>query len=244
MMRGFRRCILLSAAVVFIAGCQSAGRQNLAESAALLEEEPSPATASAAAEPATASMAAEPAVASVSAAAAGGGQCSGSQTVLAGGPPPVPSKVASFAGGVAENAGRNVARNTGTAAANQVVSRIPGIGGVIGVATTQVAAKEVVRTAEDVRGTWSVTDGSPDCGCELELSRPGMVVARNAVAAKGCASPLLNAATRWNVVDTGFAKQDLVLLAGDGKTEVARLDRKGIDYFQGVVGGTTYTVWR
>jgi hypothetical protein len=37
---------------------------------------------------------------------------------------------------------------------------------------------------------------------------------------------------------------DLVLFAEDNKTEVARLDQKSYDYYQGDVGGVTVTLWR
>jgi hypothetical protein len=159
--------------------------------------------------------------------------------------PPVPSKGGAVASGIAENAGRNVARNVGTNVAGNVAARIlPGFGAVVGVAATEVAGKEIVRTAEDMRGIWTATDG-PGCGCHVEISRPGMVVARKVVTAKDCRSPLWQNAGRWAQVEKrGFAKVDLVLYAPDGKTELARLDAKSADYYQGAVGADLVTVWR
>jgi hypothetical protein len=159
--------------------------------------------------------------------------------------PPVPNKGSAIASNIAENTGRNVARNVGTnVAGNVVASVIPGFGAIVGVAATQVAGKEIVRTAEDMRGTWTATDG-PGCGCQLEFSRPGMVVARKVVTAKGCRSPLWLNAGRWAQVEKrGFAKVDLVLYGADGKTELARLDAKSSDYYQGTVGAEVVTVWR
>jgi hypothetical protein len=171
------------------------------------------------------------------------GACTGTQISIA--VPPLPNKAASIAGGVAENAGRNAVRNTATnVVTNQITGRIPGFGGVVGAAATQTAAKEALPTAEDVRGTWTATDGSPKCGCQVEFSKSGLWVADYVVTPKGCSHPTLASAARFKVVDTGFASQDLVLLAADNTTEVARLDRKGLDYFQGNVGGVTMTVWR
>jgi hypothetical protein len=159
--------------------------------------------------------------------------------------PPVPGKGAAVASSVAENAGRNVARNVGTnVAGNVVASVIPGFGAIVGVAATQVAGKEIIRTAEDMRGTWTATDGV-GCGCQLEFARPGMVVARKVVTQKGCRSPLWLNVGRWAQVEKrGFAKVDLVLYGADGKTELARLDAKSADYYQGAVGAELVTVWR
>ncbi len=227
---------------LFSAGCQTAGMHGggqVSDAATSKTEAGEPAEGTAETAEAMETAAPEPAMS-----VAQGGACTAPRISLADGPPPVPNKAASLAGGAAENVGRNVTRNTGTMAANQVVGRIPGFGGVIGVAATQTAGKEIVKTAEDVRGSWTATDGSPECGCKLEFSRPGMVMTKNVVKPEGCASPVLAKAARWQVVDTGFAKQDLVLYAADGKSILARLDRKGVDYFQGRVGGETLTVWR
>lgn len=233
----------LLAFVLIAGGCQSTGGTGAANEAAgpvaMAATETPEGEAVAAAE----AEATEVASVETEAAPAVAAACTAPRMAIAG-PPPVPNKAASLAGGMVENAGRNAARNTGTMAANQVVGRIPGIGGVIGVATTQVAAKEVVKTAEDVRGKWTATDGAPTCGCTVEFSRPGMVMTKNVVKTAGCASPVLAGAARWQVVDTGFAKQDMVLYGADGKTVVARLDRKGVDYFQGEAGGQTVTIWR
>jgi hypothetical protein len=241
MMRECAASAALALLLLSAAGCQTGGLHASKPVAAAEPAEPAPVTKTAeAAAPAASAKPADPKPALAVAAAA----CTAPRLALSGGPPPVPNKAASFAGGVAENAGRNVVRNTGVSAANHVVGRIPGIGGVIGVAASQTAGQEVVHTAEDVRGTWTATDGSPACGCKLEFARPGMVMTKNVVKPQGCLSPALAGAARWQVADTGFAKQDLVLYAADGKSEMARLDRKGVDYFQGSVGGETVTVWR
>lgn len=172
------------------------------------------------------------------------GTCSAPRIQLAGGPPPPPEAITDFAGGVASNVGRNVTRNLATAGAQHVLGQIPGIGGVIAIASAQTAAKETIRTAEDVRGNWTATDGAPTCGCRVELSRSGMFIATNDVKAEGCATPVLARAAQWRLEKTGIMKEDLVLVAGDGASVLARLDRKGINYFQGPVGGVTVTMWR
>jgi hypothetical protein len=159
--------------------------------------------------------------------------------------PPVPNKAGAVASAVGENVGRNVVRNVGTNVAGNVVARsIPGIGGIIGVAATQTAGKEIVHTAEDVRGTWTATDGA-GCGCQLEFTRPGMVVTRKVVTPHGCRSALWQQAARWNYEERpGFAKVDLVFYGPDGRTELGRLDGKSADYYQGMVGSELVTVWR
>jgi hypothetical protein len=171
------------------------------------------------------------------------GACTGSQVAIT--VPPVPNKVGGVVSGAMENAGRNVTRNVGTnLVINNVAGQIPGIGGIIAVAATQEAGKEVVRTAQDMRGTWTVADGSPRCGCVMEFEKSGLIIADYVAKPKGCQHPALAAAARYKVVGSGMMTNDLVLFAEDNATEVARLDQKSYDYYQGEVGGVTVTLWR
>jgi hypothetical protein len=220
--------------VVPVAGCQTLADAVPVTPAAASEAPPAGPAVITASIPATSQM---------SAASAAPGICAAPRLALAG-PPPVPNKMASFTGGAVENVGRNVARNTMNIGAQAVLGQIPGIGGVVAIASAQTANKEIIRTAEDVRGSWTATDGAPTCGCKIELDRSGLFVTTNDVKPQGCATPALAQAAQWKVVDTGFASQDLVLFAPDGTTELARLDRKGVDYFQGPVNGTVVTIWR
>lgn len=171
------------------------------------------------------------------------GACTGSQVAIT--VPPVPNKVGGMVSGTMDNAGRNVTRNVGTnLVINNVTGRIPGVGGIIGVAATQEAGKEVVRTAQDMRGTWTVSDGSPRCGCVMEFEKSGLIIADYVAKPKGCQHPALAAAARYKIVGSGITTNDLVLLAADNTTEVARLDQKSYDYYQGDVGGVSVTLWR
>lgn len=171
------------------------------------------------------------------------GACTGSQVAIT--VPPVPNKVGGVVSGAMEDAGRNVTRNVGTnLVINNVTGRIPGVGGILGVAATQEAGKEVVRTAQDMRGTWTVSDGSPRCGCVMEFEKSGLIIADYVAKPKGCQHPALAGAARYKIVGSGMTTNDLVLFAEDNKTEVARLDQKSYDYYQGDVGGVTVTLWR
>jgi hypothetical protein len=171
------------------------------------------------------------------------GACTGSQVAIT--VPPVPNKVGGMVSGAMDNAGRNVTRNVGTnLVINNVAGQIPGIGGLVAVAATQEAGKEVVRTAQDMRGTWTVSDGSPRCGCVMEFEKSGLIIADYVAKPKGCQHPALAGAARYKIVGSGITTNDLVLFAADNTTEVARLDQKSYDYYQGDVGGVTVTLWR
>jgi hypothetical protein len=180
----------------------------------------------------------------VSAARSGkAGACTGSQVAIT--VPPVPNKIGGVVSGAMDNAGRNVTRNVGTnLVINNVAGQIPGIGGLVAVAATQEAGKEVVRTAQDMRGTWTASDGSPRCGCVMEFEKSGLIIADYIAKPKGCQHPALAAAARYKVMGSGMTTNDLVLFAEDNVTEVARLDQKSYDYYQGDVGGVTVTLWR
>jgi hypothetical protein len=171
------------------------------------------------------------------------GVCTGSQVAIT--VPPVPNKVGAAVSGAMDNAGRNVTRNVGTnLMINNVTGHIPGVGGIIGVAATQEAGKEVVRTAQDMRGAWTVSDGSHRCGCVMESEKSGLIIADYVAKPKGCQHPALAAAARYKVVGSGMTTNNLVLFAEDNATEVARLDQKSYDYYQGDVGGVTVTLRR
>jgi hypothetical protein len=76
---------------------------------------------------------------------------------LASGPPAKPAKGADFA----KNAvGKNIARNVGRNLLNRAIG-----GGAIGA----TLASQVVRTEQDLGGKWMATDGSNNCGCEIQI---------------------------------------------------------------------------
>lgn len=158
--------------------------------------------------------------------------------------PPVPNFAAGMAAGTAENVGRNVTRNVGAGVAkNAVASVIPGFGAIVGAAAVDVASTEVVKTAQDMRGAWTATDGK-GCACTLEFAKPGMVIAKKVITPKGCNSALWQHAARWNWGGKGFMGAEFVVLAKDNKTALARLEMKSYDYYQGTVNGELVTIWR
>ena len=167
---------------------------------------------------------------------------------LASGPPPKPAKGADFA----KNAvGKNLARNVG----RNVLGNMIG-GGVIGA----TVASQVVRTEQDLAGKWMVTDGSSNCGCEIQVSTGAGVVAtgfgRNSgyrlKDAKGgsmknlsCSNPHLANAGRF-ALGYSFTGYDATLaIEGRNGEPVAEMKRDGINYFSGTLAdGTAVTMWR
>ncbi|WP_306117238.1 MULTISPECIES: hypothetical protein [unclassified Roseitalea] len=173
--------------------------------------------------------------------AASGGQCA---MTIAGGPPPKPAKGADFAqNAVAKNVGRNVSRN--------VIANIGGrFGGGLGAAVAGGLARNTIRTEQDLKGSWTITDGAPDCGCRIDISSgvnlAGQSSNAGALEPSGCTSLVSNAA-RWQLGGRSFTGYDttLKLLASDRRTVVATLNRDGINYFSGsLADGTPVTLWR
>ena len=158
------------------------------------------------------------------------------------GPPPKPAKGADFGSATAKNLGKNVSRNI----LSGIGSRVAGpLGGVV----LGAVAMDKIRTEQDLKGEWSATDGSPSCGCTLDISSgfnlQGKTVYNGKLASRNCTNPLLASVAKWNLghTFTGYdATFDLVDRSG-GK--VAALKRDGMDYFSGTLAdGTPVTIWR
>jgi hypothetical protein len=163
---------------------------------------------------------------------------------IAGGPPPKPAKGADFAkNAIGNNIKRNVARNS--------ISMLGGaIAGPLGGAVAQGVASQQIRTEQDLKGDWIVTDGRPDCGCSVSFSSGVNLQMKSsnagALKTEGCQSPLLAQAARWSLgySFTGY-NAPLAVLAADRKTVVVQLNRDGINYFSGqLADGTPVTMWR
>lgn len=160
------------------------------------------------------------------------------------GPPPKPAKGADFAkNGIGNNLKRNVARNS----ISMIGARVAGpLGGAI----AQGIASDQIRTEQDLKGEWAVTDGRPDCGCTISISSGTNLKMESSkagkLAAEGCQSPFLAQAARWSLGHT-FTGYDapLAILASDRKTVLVQLNRDGINYFSGqLADGTPVTMWR
>lgn len=158
------------------------------------------------------------------------------------GPPPKPAKGADFGSATAKNLGKNVSRNI---LAN-IGSRVAGP---IGGAVAGAVAMDQIRTEQDLKGQWTATDGSPACGCILDIASAfniqGKTVYSGKLSSRNCANPLLASVAKWNLghTFTGYdATFDLVDARG---AKVAGLKRDGMDYFSGTLAdGTPVTIWR
>ena len=107
-----------------------------------------------------------------------------------------------------------------------------------------------IRTEQDLKGDWAITDGRPDCGCTMSISSGTNLRMESSkagkLAAEGCQSPFLAQAARWSLGHT-FTGYDapLAILASDRKTVLVKLNRDGINYFSGqLADGTPVTMWR
>ncbi|WP_139112544.1 hypothetical protein [Hoeflea olei] len=206
--------------------------------AAISAAPPAPSAAAAAAAPASA-------VTAFAATPANPAMCA---IALASGPPPKPAKGADFA----KNAvGKNLVRNVG----RNVLGNMIG-GGMLGA----TVASQVVRTEQDLAGKWMVTDGSSNCGCEIQIRTGAGVIAQGFGRTSGyrlkdakggninnmsCSNPHLANAARF-ALGYSFTGYDatLAIEAGDGRP-VAEMKRDGINYFSGTLAdGTPVTMWR
>lgn len=167
---------------------------------------------------------------------------------LAGGPPPAPAKGADFA----KNAvGKNLARNVGRNLLSSAVG-----GGYAGAALSS----QVVRTEQDLGGKWQLTDGSNNCGCEVQirtgsgLTRTGVLgssgytiraASTGSMNSLSCTNPQLATVAGFGLGHsfTGY-DADLQIKARDGSI-VANMKRNGINHFSGsLADGTPVTMWR
>lgn len=215
------KIVLTGAIAVLLAGCQS-----LQNNAAV-----DPAQSMAEAANATAVMEATPSDAICS-------------VQLTSGPPPKPSKGADVAiNAVGKNVGRNIGRN--------VLTQLGGrLGGGIGAAAAGGAATSTIRTEQDMKGKWLVTDGRSDCACNISINSGVNLQMKSSNKGKlkteGCANPALASSQRWRLghTFTGY-NASFELLANDNKTVLATMRRDGLNYFSGTLpNGEPVTMWR
>ncbi|KGF67084.1 hypothetical protein LL06_24420 [Hoeflea sp. BAL378] len=232
------RTLSLMGVLALVAACQSPSQTASAGAASPGTSAPS----------APASATAGPQVTTVTAFAATQSSPGACTMPLAGGPPPKPDKGADFA----KNAvGKNLARNVGRNVLGSMIG-----GGVIGA----TVASQVVRTEQDLGGKWMVTDGSSNCGCEIQVRTGAGVIAQGFGTASGyrlkdakggnmsnisCSNPHLAQVRRF-ALGYSFTGYDAVLaIEGGNGQPVAQLKRDGINYFSGALAdGTPVTMWR
>ncbi|WP_144863525.1 AprI/Inh family metalloprotease inhibitor [Mesorhizobium sp. J18] len=160
---------------------------------------------------------------------------------LPSGPPAKPRRLVAFGSDTAWNVGRGIGRG--------VVSGVGvGVAGPVGgVVAGGVAA--TIRSEYDLRGTWTATDGSQDCGCSISVSATtrwkGGSANKGKLSAGNCSNPMLATAHDWRLDDslTGY-EAELLLYAANGN-RIAVLKRDSADYYSGALSdGTPITLWR
>ncbi|PWW00482.1 hypothetical protein DFR52_103689 [Hoeflea marina] len=218
------------AAALALAGCQSGQTSTAGAMATASAPSATSASAGAGTQSAFAATASAP-----------GGQCS---ITLAGGPPPKPAKGADFAkNAIGNNIKRNVTRN--------LISNIGArVAGPLGGAVAQGIATDRIRTEQDLKGIWTITDGRSDCGCAVDISSGVNLQMKSsnagALTTRGCANVQLAQAARWSLGHsfTGY-DAPLTVMAPDRRTVVATLNRDGLNYFSGTLAdGSAVTMWR
>jgi len=226
------RFAALAAALVMLAACQSSKQAGSAapptvEPAAAIAAEPVDQSAAAAQTAFAAPVIPSPA------------QCA---IAIAGGPPPKPSKGADFGSAAAKNVGKGIGRS--------FISTIgSSIAGPLGGAVAGGVATSTIRSEQDLKGTWTATDGAPTCGCAIDVSAATNLQLKTAnkgkLAPRNCGNPLLARASRWTLGHsfTGY-DAPFELLAADGAS-LAKLNRDGVNYFFGALADCTpVTLWR
>lgn len=180
--------------------------------------------------------------------ASGSGAAGKCAIELASGPPAKPAKGADFA----KNAiGKNIARNVGRNLLNRAIG-----GGAIGA----TLASQVVRTEQDLGGKWMATDGSSNCGCEIQIRTGAGVIAQGFGRTSGyklrdakggnmrnltCSNPQLAAVNRFALGYSFTGYNATLAVEGKNGAPIAQLKRDGINYFSGnLADGTPVTLWR
>lgn len=113
-----------------------------------------------------------------------------------------------------------------------------------GPAALSGTASAAIWTEADLPGQWLASDGGATCGCHVVLGGPGSRGQTAPAAAEGCRTAALAQARYWRVETIGFGNPDLLLLAEDRRTVLARLDSFGSRHFRGSSGGAPLSLWR
>lgn len=158
------------------------------------------------------------------------------------GPPPKPPRMTTFGAATAWNVGRNVGR-TALAGAGTFVA------GPVGGAVVGNLAARALPSEFDIRGRWTVTDGSADCGCSLSFAAPGTWSGANpprgSASTSGCNNPLLAGTSDWRLDETTAGLDAEMLLYARNGNRIAVLKRDGPDHYSGQLStGQALTIWR
>lgn len=162
---------------------------------------------------------------------------------LAGGPPPKPPRGRDF--------GQAVVKNTGKAVQRGIIQRIGGaVGGGLGASIAGNVAAGTIRQEQDIKGVWMITDGTPDCACEISVDSIWKLKGKGADSGfsknRGCSNPVIAQVAAWTLgySFTGYDSR-FELKAKDKQTVLATLSRDGIHYFSGALNdGTPIVMWR
>ena len=173
------RIAVLGVALIQLAACQSSSNPV---GNAVAQNPPAVATEAAFATPAQ--IASSPA------------QCA---IAIASGPPPKPSKGADFGSAAAKNVGKGLGRS--------LISSIGGaVAGPLGGAVAGGVAASTIRSEHDLKGRWTATDGSPNCGCSIDVGAATNLQMKTANKGKlspvDCGNPLLAQAKSWTLGHT------------------------------------------
>lgn len=160
-----------------------------------------------------------------------------------GGPPPKPAKGADF--------GRAAVKNTGKGIQRGIIQQIGGaVAGGLGAAIAGAGARATIRSEQDIKGVWTITDGAADCGCTVTIDSLWQLTGKGNDAGKakpyGCNHPLLTRTAHWALgySFTGYGAK-FELKSPDKKTVLASMKRDGMHYFSGTLAdGTPVTMWR
>ena len=245
----FKNSLLLALVGVVLAGCQSSGSgQNLTQNIGAQQSAPLQQASLTNGENAivenNASTSASPRTANEVAFA---GQSSQSPAIcairLAAGPPAIPARGKDFGKAVASNLKKDVGRRLLT----NLGARL---GGGIGARVAGGIANTTIRNEEDIKGVWTITDTSRNCGCSVAINglfvQKGKGTDSGTAKPKACANPHLNQMAHWSLgwSFTGYDAK-FELKARDKRTVIATFNRDGIHYFSGrLADGTPVVMWR
>lgn len=176
---------------------------------------------------------------SVTMALPGANQCA---VALPSGPPAKPRRLVAFGSDTAWNVSKGIGRG--------VVSGVGvGVAGPVGGVVAGGVAATTIRSEYDMRGKWTSTDTSRNCGCTISMSAAtswtGGSADKGKLAAENCSNPLLASAHDWRLDDslTGY-EAELLFYAANGN-RIAVLRRDSADYYSGTLSdGTPITLWR
>lgn len=164
------------------------------------------------------------------------------EIALAEGPPEKPERLSAFGTATAWNVGRSVGRNMITGAGTAVA-------GPVGGAVAGGVAARALPSEFDIRGNWTTTDGTPNCGCGLTLSAQsgwsGTNPPRGTAEPSGCRNSLMATANDWRLDETMTGLEAELLIYAENGNRIAVLNRDGPDYYSGrLSNGSPVAIWR